>query len=121
MESMPIHIGGPVHANEIFVLHGPPFEWEGSLMVTPSIAMSNTMDIIKAVAMGRGPKSFIITLGCAGWAAEQLESEIKENVWLTGPIFEEIIFDIPVETRWESVMEKMGIDVALLSDIPGHA
>lgn len=121
VESIPIYIGGPVHINEIFVLHGPPFGWEGSLMITPSIAMSNTVDIIKAVAMGSGPKSFIITLGCAGWAAEQLESEIKENVWLAGPLFEEIIFDIPVESRWEAVMEKMGIDLVFLSDRPGHA
>ena len=120
-ESIPIYIGGPVHPGEIFVLHGPPFNWEGCLLITPTLAMSNTRDILEAVAMGIGPKSFIIALGCAGWGPGQLESEIKQNAWLTSPIFEEVIFDMPIETRWEEVMRKMGIDPALLLDTAGHA
>ena len=49
-ESVPVYIGGPVHENEVFILHGPPFSWEGCLMITTSLAMSNTMDIIEAIA-----------------------------------------------------------------------
>jgi len=120
-ESIPIHIGGPVHIGEIFVLHGPPFGWEGCHMTTPTLAMSNTRDILEAVAMGRGPKSFIIALGCAGWGPGQLESEIKENAWLTSQVYEEIIFDMPIEIRWEEAMKKMGIDPALLLNTSGHA
>ena len=120
-ESVPIHIGGPVHIGEIFVLHGPPFGWEGCLMITPTLAMSNTRDILEAVALDRGPQSFIIALGCAGWGPGQLESEIKQNAWLTSPVFEEIIFDMPIEGRWEEAMKKMGIDPALLLDTSGHA
>ena len=120
-ESAPIHFGGPVHVGEIFVLHGPPFNWEASLMITPLLAMSNTRDILEAVAMGRGPRAFIITLGCAGWGPGQLESEIKENAWLNHPIFEENIFDIPIEARWEGAVKKMGIDPTLLSNMAGHA
>ena len=120
-ESIPIHIGGPVHIGEIFVLHGLPFGWEGCFMITPTLAMSNTRDILEAVAMGRGPQSFIIALGCAGWGPGQLESEIKENSWLTSPVFEEIIFEIPIEIRWEEAMKKMGVDPALLLDKSGHA
>ena len=120
-ESIPIHIGGPVHIGEIFVLHGPPFDWEGCHMTTPTLAMSNTRDILEAVAMGRGPKSFIIALGCAGWGPGQLESEIKENAWMTSHIFEEIIFDMPIDMRWEEAMKKIGIDPALLMNTSGHA
>ena len=120
-ESIPIHIGGPVHIGEIFVLHGPPFGWEGCLMITSNLAMSNTRDILEAVATGRGPKSFIVALGCAGWGPGQLESEIKENVWLTSPVFEEILFDMPIEERWEEAIKKVGVDPAMLLNTSGHA
>ena len=121
VESIPVHIGGPVHFGEIFVLHGPPFGWEGSLMVTPTIALSNTRDVLESVAMGSGPQSFIIALGCAGWGPGQLESEIKENAWLTSPVFEDIIFDMPIEERWEASLKKIGIDPALILNTSGHA
>jgi len=120
-ESIPIHIGGPVHLGEIFVLHGPPLTWEASLPITPTVAMSNTRDILEAIAQNRGPRSFIISLGCAGWGPGQLEAEIRGNAWLTSPIFEENIFDLPVESRWEEAVKRMGIDPALLSDTAGHA
>ena len=120
-ESIPIHIGGPVHIGEIFVLHSPPFGWEGCFMITSTLAMSHTRDILEAIAMGRGPKSFIIALGCAGWGPGQLESEIKENAWMTSPVFEEIIFDLPIETRWEEAMRKVGVDPAMLLATSGHA
>jgi putative transcriptional regulator len=120
-ESIPIHIGGPVHMGEIFVLHGPPFGWEGCRMITPRLALSNTRDILESVAMDRGPKTFIIVLGCAGWGPGQLESEIKEDAWLISPIFEEIIFDIPIEIRWKESLKKIGVDPGLLSNTSGHA
>ncbi len=119
--SLPVHIGGPVNINQIFVLHGPPFEWEGCLKVSPNIAMSNTMDIFSALSVGAGPKSFIVSLGCAGWGPGQLESELKQNAWLTGPAPEDIIFTIPFEMRWQEAVKKMGIDPALLTGAAGHA
>lgn len=119
--STAIHIGGPVHMDELFVLHGPPFDWQGCLVITPSLAMSNTLDIMEAIAVGKGPKSFIITLGCAGWGPGQLEYELKENAWLNTAVAEEIVFDIPIETRWEVAVRKMGIDPAQLSNTAGHA
>jgi len=119
--SIPIHIGGPVHANEIFILHGPPFSWESCMMITETLAMSNTMDIITAIARGEGPEAFIISLGCAGWGPGQLEFEITENAWLTCPVAEDVVFYEPIETRWETTVKRMGITPALLSNTPGHA
>jgi len=121
VSSVQIHIGGPVHADEIFVLHGPPFNWQGCLVVSPFLAISNTIDILSALAEGKGPQSFVITLGCAGWGPGQLEYEIKENSWLTGAVSDEIVFDIPIENRWEVAVRKMGIDPNSLSQTAGHA
>ncbi|MDY6954388.1 MAG: YqgE/AlgH family protein, partial [Thermodesulfobacteriota bacterium] len=66
-DSLPLNLGGPVHVEQIFVLHGPPFGWEACRPVTSSIALSNSRDLLEILAKGKGPKSFILTLGCAGW------------------------------------------------------
>jgi len=120
-KSIPIHIGGPVHIGEVFILHGSPFSWEGCIMITPSLAMSNTKDILESIAQGREPRSFIIALGCAGWAQNQLEMEIKKNSWLTCPVSSSLVFEISVESRWEATMKSMGIDPLLISNKAGQA
>jgi len=120
-ESIPVHFGGPVNTNQIFVLHGPPFGWEGCFSVVPSLALSNTIDIVSAISKGQGPRSFILGLGCAGWGPGQLESEIKQNAWLTSDMTEEIVFETPIEMRWQAAVKQIGIDPAVLSDTAGHA
>lgn len=120
-EKIPIHIGGPVHPGELFVLHGPPFQWEASMMITPDMAMSTTRDILEATARGEGPDSFLLALGCAGWGANQLESEIMANTWLTCPMSEALVFSEPLDSRWDKVMELVGIDPIQLSDTAGRA
>lgn len=119
--SLPIHLGGPVHSDEIFVLHGPPFGWEACRPVTPSVALSNSKDVLQSVARGQGPQSLIVALGCAGWGPGQLESEIMANVWLSCPANEKILFETPSERQWEEAARLMGIDVRLLSGVAGHA
>lgn len=119
--NLPIHYGGPVHMNELFILHGPPFGWEATLEVTPFLAMSNTRDLLEAVAAGEGPETCLIALGCAGWGPEQVESEVLQNVWLNCPADAEILFRLPVEDRWEAAVRKLGIDPALLSVTAGNA
>lgn len=121
LQKVPVHIGGPVNGNEIFVLHGPPFGWEGCLMITSDIALSNTLDILTAIAAGNGPEAYLISLGCAGWGPAQLEEEIMQNAWLTSPLSADIVFQVPVEKRWEAAVKAMGIDPVLLSDSVGHA
>jgi putative transcriptional regulator len=79
------------------------------------------MDMLTAIANGKGPKSYIIALGCAGWGPGQLEYEIKENAWLTCSVSEDILFSTAVDARWEKTAEKMGINPALLSVKAGHA
>jgi putative transcriptional regulator len=119
--SRPIHSGGPVLTGEVFVLHGQPFGWKGCLSVTPTLAMSNTMDILIEIAQNRGPRSYLMFLGCAGWGPGQLDAEIRENVWLTSAVWDEIVFDIVNEERWSATLKKMGIDPLLLSAAAGHA
>ncbi|RPH51100.1 MAG: YqgE/AlgH family protein [Desulfobacteraceae bacterium] len=119
--TIPIFLGGPVHTGEIFILHGPPFTWKGCFMITPFLAMSNTIDILTAIAEDKGPQSCMIALGCAGWGPDQLESEIRQNAWLTCSVSEEIIFKTEVESRWEQTAKNMGIDPTLLSLKAGHA
>jgi putative transcriptional regulator len=121
MSDLPVHLGGPVHANELFILHGPPFDPDVSLVIGPSLAMSTTRDSLQRIAWNKGPQAFFIALGCAGWGPGQLEAEIKQNAWLTCEIEERILFETPVEKRWEAVLAHMGIDPALLMDAAGHA
>lgn len=121
VQNKPVHIGGPVHMNEIFVLHSGPFSWEGSMMVSAELALSNSRDILEAIAAGRGPQSFVVAMGCAGWGPGQLESEIRANAWITGPYSEALVFEMEVDRRWEAAMALIGIDPALLSDTAGHA
>jgi putative transcriptional regulator len=89
--------------------------------VTSSLALSNSKDLLQKLAKGQGPESFIITLGCAAWGPSQLESEIMANAWLTCPASETILFETPVDERWEKAARLMGIDVRLLTGAAGHA
>lgn len=118
---LPVHYGGPVHMNELFILHGPPFDWEATLRITPFLAMSNTRDLLEAIAAGEGPDACLISLGCSGWGPDQVETEIRQNVWLNCPADEEITFALPMERRWEAAVRRIGIDPALLSVTAGNA
>lgn len=120
-EKIPVHIGGPVHMDEVFILHGQPFGWQGCLPISESLAISNTVDILAAIAQGQGPADYLIALGCAGWGPGQLEAELRDNAWLTGDASSDIIFKTEVAMRWESALRQMGVDPALLSDTAGHA
>jgi putative transcriptional regulator len=121
VSSLPLYIGGPVHVGQVFILHGPPFDWKGCQPVSNSVALSNTKDVLEAVARGKGPKSFFVALGCAGWGPGQLEAEILANSWLTCMADDAVLFEIPVEKRWVAAAKLMGIDPARLTDVAGHA
>lgn len=102
-----VYMGGPVQPSGVFVLHGPPFDWNESLKVTDWLALSNSRDILEAIAVQQGPKSFMILLGCAGWGPLQLDNELSDSAWLTCPISREIIFSTNTELKYEQAMMKI--------------
>ncbi len=117
----PIYIGGPVNPNELFVLHDDPAGWEETFEVTAGVGLSNTKEIVEAIAQNRGPENYILALGCAGWGPGQLDYEMRENTWLVSPSYSDILFEVPVENRWQQVLSKNGIDAALFSGVAGNA
>ena len=118
---IPVHLGGPVQQDRGFVLHEPLGEWDATLKVTDRIGITSSMDILQAIARNEGPEHTLITLGYAGWGAGQLEQEMAENAWLSGPAHADILFDTPDEERWKAAAASLGIDLDLLSGEAGHA
>lgn len=119
--NLPIHIGGPVQNNRGFVLHDPLGHWESTLAVSEHLGVSTSRDILVALARNEGPEHCLIAMGYAGWAAGQLERELAENAWLSGPADREIIFSLPQETRWSAAARLLGVDLTTLSGEAGHA
>ncbi len=104
IDSLEIYLGGPVQPSGVFVLHGPPFDWNESLKVADWLALSNSRDILEAIARKKGPESFMIMLGCAGWGPMQLDNELNDSAWLTCPVTEEIIFSTSIDLKYEKAM-----------------
>ena len=117
----PVYVGGPVQNNRGFLLHEPLGSWESTLTIAPSLGVTTSRDILAALADNTGPQRFLLALGYAGWAAGQLEREIGENTWLSGPADSEILFDTPVEGRWAAAAQHLGVNLASLSSEAGHA
>ena len=114
-------IGGPVHRDRGFVLHDGEGEWASSIRVGAELALTTSRDVLEALAEGRGPRRAVLALGYAGWAPGQLESEIRENSWLSGPADPQLIFDTPLPRRWSDAAGQLGVDIHQLSDLAGHA
>jgi putative transcriptional regulator len=114
--------GGPVETGRGFVLHSADFFIENStLPIDEGICLTATLDILKAIARGKGPSNAILALGYAGWAPGQLEQEIQQNGWLNCPADSELIFGQDVEHKYERALAKLGIDPGMLSSEAGHA
>ncbi|MHB8534024.1 MAG: YqgE/AlgH family protein [Sulfuricaulis sp.] len=116
-----VYLGGPVQNNRGFVLHEPLGHWESTLSVTDRFGVSTSRDILEAIAQNRGPEKFMVALGYAGWGAGQLEREISENSWLSGPASRDIVFNMPTEQRWKAAAQILGVDLTTLSGEAGHA
>ena len=114
--------GGPVETGRGFVLHSADFFIENStLPIDNGICLTATLDILKAIAQGEGPRSAVLALGYAGWAPGQLENEITENGWLNCDADSELIFGSDVERKYEKAMRKLGVELGQLSSEAGHA
>jgi len=113
--------GGPVDRSRGFVLHSDDMTVESSTPVAEEIFLTATVDILRAISAGRGPKRTLMALGYAGWGAGQLEAEIIENGWLTCPATPELLFDGDIEQKYDRILGSIGIDLAHLSQTAGHA
>jgi putative transcriptional regulator len=117
----PVFFGGPVQTERGFVLHSPAGNYSSSLAVADGIALTTSKDVLEAVASGSGPARMLVTLGHSSWGGGQLESEIARNSWLTVAARSEIIFDTPVEQRFDAALKLLGVDSSRLSGLAGHA
>ena len=116
-----VHVGGPVEQSRGFVLHSADYRRDSTLVVTGEVALTASVDVLAAIAEGRGPRRSLLALGYAGWAPGQLESEISDNGWLHAPADDELVFGAAVEHKWHQAMRKIGLDVSMLSSTAGHA
>ncbi len=121
-ETSPVHYGGPVETGRGFVLHSADWRLpDATLEVDQTISMTATIDVLKAIASGAGPRRSMIALGYAGWAGGQLEGELRQNGWLTCDADEEIVFGGADAKKWTAALAKLGIDPMLLSASGGSA
>ncbi|WP_408906467.1 YqgE/AlgH family protein [Sabulicella glaciei] len=113
--------GGPLEESRGFVLHSGDWKAEGSLPVEGGFGLTASVEILKAIAAGGGPRECILALGYASWGAGQLEEEIVQNSWLSVGADEELLFDGDAATKWRRALAKLKVDPLLLSGAAGHA
>lgn len=121
-ETMKVLRGGPVETGRGFVLHSSDFFiQDATLPIDDGICLTATVDILKAIAGGTGPKHAILALGYAGWAPGQLENEIQDNGWLHCDADADLIFGDDIEDKYARALGKLGIEPGMLSAEAGHA
>lgn len=126
----PVFQGGPVQTERGFVLHEPVITgnseaaetlYASTMTIPGGLEMTTSRDVLEALSMGSGPKRVLVTLGYAAWGKGQLESELGENSWLTTPADHAIIFDTPVDQRYERALGLLGLQSWMISQQVGHA
>jgi putative transcriptional regulator len=113
--------GGPVDNARGFVLHTADWTGEGSLKVNDELALTASLDVLKAIAEGGGPREGLLALGYAGWGPGQLDTELQQNAWLSVPADEPLVFGDDYDSKWRRALAKLNIDPLLLSGAAGHA
>ncbi|WED22209.1 YqgE/AlgH family protein [Vibrio sp. JC009] len=113
--------GGPVSEDRGFILHRPKDKYHSSIQMTDDLSVTTSKDILGVLGTEAEPKDYIVALGYSGWTAGQLEHELAENSWLTVEADPSVIFDTPVQDRWNRAVKMLGIDAAQLSADAGHA
>lgn len=119
--NVPVHYGGPVEPARGFVLHSQDWGGEGTIHVADQWGLTNTQDILTAIAEGRGPKRWVVSLGYAGWGAGQLDDEMHHHGWHVAVGPDSIVFEAPAHERWARAFNASGIDPRLLSTASGTA
>lgn len=116
-----VHVGGPVETGRGFVLHSCDYVQESTLVIDDRFALTATIDVLKAIAEGGGPRKKVFALGYAGWAPGQLDAEIQANGWLVAPADEDLVFGGDDESKWQRALARLGVDPASLSSAAGRA
>ncbi len=120
-EDRPIHLGGPVEPRRGFVLHSPDWGGQDSVDVAGRWALSGTVDVLRAIAEGKGPTHWVAALGYAGWSSGQLDEEMTRHGWFAVPATDALLFDLSARQRWTAGYASVGIDASLLSPMSGQA
>jgi putative transcriptional regulator len=117
----PIHLGGPVEPQRGFLIHSLDWGGQESVQVADRWGLTATLDILKAIAEGRGPSRWIAALGYAGWGEGQLDAELSRHGWFSTPGNDELLYECDVSSRWETAFKSAGIDPRLLTADYGTA
>ncbi|MCW8871526.1 MAG: YqgE/AlgH family protein [Xanthomonadales bacterium] len=117
----PVLEGGPVAPDRGFVLHSPLPGYESSLEVGEDIMVTTSRDVLAEIAEGKGPEKYVVALGYAGWGGGQLEGEMLANAWLSVAADTSIVFDLPLPSRFDEALGRLGIQVDRLHSEAGHA
>lgn len=122
IDNVPVLRGGPVESGRGFVLHTADYFVDNStLPIDDSISLTATLDVLRAIAAGKGPRRAVLALGYAGWSPGQLEAEIQSNGWLNCPADSSLLFDPMLDGKYNLALHKIGIDPVMLSGEAGHA
>lgn len=116
-----VYFGGPVLPERGFVLHDSGSSFDSTLRVNERFSVTTSRDVLVAMAEGRGPARALVALGYAGWGAGQLESELADNAWLSVPADPRLVWDTPIERRWDAAARAIGFDPAQLATGSGRA
>ncbi len=117
----PVHLGGPVDPQRGFVLHELGWEGEDTIEVDGGWALTGTIDVLRAIAEGTGPRKWIAALGYAGWSAGQLDRELTRHGWFVAPATDALLFEAQVDTRWRQAFQAAGVDSRMLVSGAGAA
>lgn len=117
----PVHAGGPVERQRGFVLHSTDWGGEDTRHVANRWALTSTLDVLRAIAEGKGPSRYLVALGYAGWGEGQLDAEMAGHAWFVTPSSDSLLFDQPAGKRWAGCFAEAGIDTRLLASTGGRA
>jgi putative transcriptional regulator len=113
--------GGPVDVEQGFIFHKPEGQWKSSVALPDGLTMTFSDDFVEALSKNQAPNNFLICLGFSGWKPNQLAQEIQSNSWLTIPYNESLLFDTPVDKKWQVALETLGVSPEFLTLEAGHA
>lgn len=119
--NIPVMSGGPVENTRGFLLHSAEFRQSDTVQINDTVCVTGTVDALRAIAAGKGPRHMLFVLGYAGWGPGQLDEEIRQNAWLTVEADANLLFHAAPEEKWDLAVSKLGVDPAMLSGAAGQA